>query len=32
MYEEILFLRPYDVNAIDNVKRLEQNIMNTTSD
>jgi tetratricopeptide (TPR) repeat protein len=31
MYEEILFIRPYDVNAIDNVKRLEQNIMNTSS-
>ncbi len=31
VYEEILFIRPYDVNAIDNVKRLEQNIMNTIS-
>ncbi len=30
-YEEILFIRPYDVNAIDNVKRLEQNIMNKPS-
>ncbi len=30
-YEEILFLRPYDTSAIDNVKRLEQNIMNKRS-
>lgn len=32
VYEEILFLRPYDTNAIDNVKRLEQNIVNKTSE
>lgn len=32
VYEEILFIRPYDVNAIDNVKRLEQNIVNNTND
>lgn len=27
VYEDILFLRPYDTNAIDNLKRLEQNII-----
>lgn len=32
VYEEILYIRPYDVNAIDNVKRLEQNIMNNRSE
>lgn len=32
VYEEILYIRPYDVNAIDNVKRLEQNIINKVSD
>ncbi len=32
VYEEILYIRPYDVNAIDNVKRLEQNIINNTWD
>lgn len=32
VYEEILFIRPYDTNAIDNVKRLEQNIVNNTND
>jgi tetratricopeptide (TPR) repeat protein len=31
VYEEILYIRPYDTNAIDNVKRLEQNIMNNSS-
>jgi tetratricopeptide (TPR) repeat protein len=27
VYEDILYIRPYDTNTIDNIKRLEQNII-----